>query len=370
MAGTDGVMLTPKNLYRLMTGRLRPYTGVMMLPSGRRHSTTLTKFWWNFLSNLVPGPVLDPMFEVGEHRPRALSNIMNRTVKPSLPQKLGHALDSGLQADSFFGLVRWVMKEQDATQDPVVMHHLLTRFEDACREQDVLFEQQYAFFVTLRPQIREDRARHMERLFFRAALRLTWLGLYAVYGTEMDSLSLRKYRRDLAFSEEVLWRRVAYSTGGAAEAEEAMPPPSASDAEVEALAQALWSAEANQSADARAGLLVSTVNRLASPAVSELPAEYAGWYAVANWTDVCIALNNTPGATYDGARLLDTIPNGALIYIIGATGYGGLHNSPRCWGCTEWRGVRGYVPMNLLVRLVGASGRTTDESQEKRSEEV
>jgi len=79
--------------------------------------------------------------------------------------------------------------------------------------------------------------------------------------------------------------------------------------------------------------------------------QHQGWYVVANFSDPLIALNDQPGATYKGTTMLTAVPNGAVLWISSATGYNGLRNSPGCWGETSYNGQRGFVPMNLLVKL-------------------
>lgn len=92
--------------------------------------------------------------------------------------------------------------------------------------------------------------------------------------------------------------------------------------------------------------------RVAAAAVSQQGyTQYAGWYVVANWTDPCVALNDTARATYRGAVLMDQVMNGTPIYVFMASGYEGLNKSSGCWGYTYYHGKFGYVPMTYLIRL-------------------
>ena len=77
----------------------------------------------------------------------------------------------------------------------------------------------------------------------------------------------------------------------------------------------------------------------------------AGWYVVSNWQDFCVNVNDSPRATYDGARELGTVPNGTLLYVLSAPGYRGLHVSGGVWGRIKWNGSVAWVPMNLLMRV-------------------
>ena len=142
----------------------------------------------------------------------------------------------------------------------------------------------------------EDDWSH-DRLLFAAAYRLTWAGFLALYG-QRKSERLAKLRKDPAVGENALWLQQSQSY---------------------------------------------------SPAPA---AEGDGWYAVANWTDEYICMNDRPMASYDGSHTLADIPNGTILYITEAPNYKGLHWSAGQWGHTEYGGQTGYVPLNMTVKLL------------------
>lgn len=78
-----------------------------------------------------------------------------------------------------------------------------------------------------------------------------------------------------------------------------------------------------------------------------------GWYAVANWLDFSISVNDRPIPSYDGAMVLGTLANGMVIYVLEARGYKGLHVSKGVWGRIVWQDGFAWIPMNLTVKLNG-----------------
>ena len=88
--------------------------------------------------------------------------------------------------------------------------------------------------------------------------------------------------------------------------------------------------------------------------VSKVPEcrPHDGWYLVANWCDDHVYLNDARKANFRGATTLETIPNGTLLYITEIFEYKGMHNSPDQWGYTVYNGHEGYVPMNLIQRVL------------------
>ena len=63
-------------------------------------------------------------------------------------------------------------------------------------------------------------------------------------------------------------------------------------------------------------------------------------------------MNDKPIPSYDGSTVLADIPNGTVLKVSGAAYYKGLHCSTGQWGKTSYHGHEGYVPLNLMVRLL------------------
>ena len=338
------MLLTPKALYRLMTGNLPRVVSPVMLRKDRGGCETLSRFWWNSLMGFAPGPILDPYFNVSlQGRSRSLSNIMNRSRSPAMPVKLEQALEEGLDSDRFRGMCLWLLDKLDPQQDLTASHRAVTQLEELCAEDDAIFSPLLPFFTAIRGNERTDGPR---RSLFLLAVRLAWLGLHAIFGEHMWQ-SLKELRADRACSNERLWRAYLLIEGIGEQAASELPV-----APTVTLAFDPREIPGEDVLDKAAMELAAIL--IAPPPVPPDAAylsRCAGWYAVANWTDPHVALNDTPRPTYSGARLLTIVPNGTPVYIVMASDYRGLNLSAGNWGLTRWNGIWGYVPMTYMMKL-------------------
>ena len=337
------ILLTPKNLYRLLKGSFKPIKGPVFLKPDKTHTGTLSLFWWHCLSGMAPGDVMDPIFQVNEGRSRSLSNIMNRSCPHPLPMKLRSALTDGLQADNFRNMVYRFHEMLDQTDSILAAFKALTELEDLCLEQDPVLASCRDFILSLR-QAEWKPWQGRNRGFFILAWRLSWLSLHAIMGDEMDCPAMQLLRLNVECRPEHLWdlwmsssRQMRFSvlTGAPEDRFLTFTPPETDIPEEEAAARL---------AEATTMMPEGSVN-------AESFRACAGWYVVANWTDDRVSINDLPRPTYHGSKSLATVCNGRAIYVLMASGYLGLNRSPGCWGLACVDGITGYVPMNLLIRL-------------------
>ncbi len=351
-------LLTARDLYRFMNvGIGSPQVSIPLFKDG--YNFTQAGFWWSFLSEGIPESAITPYFYTGRGRPRALSNLMNRTVSHSMPRKLYHTMEEHLTPDNFLHVVIWLTMVPDENINGVVIHEALTELEERiCRNGcDNEFRELYSFFVSLRPNAAVQDASNIKKLFMHAMMRFSMLGFHALYGDMMiESSALSRLRASRVCDPEMLWEAAA--------------------AVVPRVKEGLFSfqkATEMRRQDAEACPAVVQDDRalreaVAAAALNALPpgevrlehtGPNAGWYVVANWMDFCVNVNDTPRSTYVGARELDTMPNGTLIYVLSAPGYRGMHVSSGVWGKILWKGEIAWVPMNLLVRLDGGNAAPT-----------
>ena len=97
----EGATLTARRLYRLLNaGSGNTSRPIPLLKKSLR--ITQTDFWWCFLSAGMDEKTLLPYFYTGDGRPRALSNMMNRTVTHSIPGRLYHTMEERLEPEKLW----------------------------------------------------------------------------------------------------------------------------------------------------------------------------------------------------------------------------------------------------------------------------
>ncbi len=356
-------LLTARVVYRFLNiGVGTPLAPIPLL--NNRFHTTQTGFWWCFLSAGIPESSITPYFYTGNGRPRALSNLMNRTVPHSMPRKLYHTMEESLNEENILYMTVWLSTVIDENVHPRMLHSAITNLEKRIYEggSDTEFASLYDFFTSFRPLEDVLDTCDVKKLVLLALLRISLLGIHAIYGDMMtESPALRQLRACRLNDPDTLWETVltvvprlkdgVFSFIRAAEmrrrdAETARMEPLPDDAAL---------------LDGVAALARGTLPPKETRQEHEGP--NAGWYVVANWMDFCVNVNDSPRATYDSARELDTMPNGTLVYVLSAPGYQGLHVSPGVWGKIVWRGEIAWIPMNLLIRL------NSEESAPKEARE-
>ena len=326
------LILTPRNLYTLLSGKLEGFRCMQVFSAEALRGMKLTRLWQDFLRNIVPEDVLYPMFDTSERRRRSLSVLMNRNTENSCPRKLYAALEEHLNAEAILRAAVWWDGIIAPLADPWAIHDMLMEFERACEVMDTDFARCSGVLDALRQNSAESMEMH-DRVRFGCTLRLTWLGLFAIYGGRMvASRTLSRLRTSGECSPVELWRR-AYcgylpkrARQGTSYAERPL------DRTVVTMPLVMESG-------------------MQKDAASALKQGNQGWYVVSNWSDPMASLNNRPCPSFNGSRQLALIPNGAQIYIAGAPYYKGLGNSRGSFGLTLWNGICGYVPMNYLTRL-------------------
>ena len=339
--------LTARNLFRfLVVGAGKPKACIPFL--SKHLNVTQSGFWWCFLSAGIPESVMLPYFLPRRHPPRALSNLMNRTVSHSMPIRLYNGTEENLSPENLLHITAWMAAALDKDMNPLTIHRALSAMEDGIEQagNDAEFAELYGFFTSLRPKSKDAALIQPNRLFLQAAFRFSMLGLHALYGDRMiDSPALTRLRTCRFCDPEMLWEAVSAITPRAAA--QVFYPVSffrkqAEDAPVE-------ETEGRDPAGELSKVAMATL----PPA--EVRALYhdagTGWDVVANWLDIDILINDAPKPSYEGANSLGTAVNGTLVYVLSAQGYRGLHASNGVWGRVWWHGTMAWIPMNLLVRI-------------------
>lgn len=144
---------------------------------------------------IVPGEALDPYFNVSDGRRRSLSDIMNRTRTPALPQHLKQALEQGLRPERFRCMVQWMYGMLNPTINLPKVFRIIDDMEDLCAAREDDFRRLMPFFEGLRIHGSSAYLKRTRGVYL-AAIRLSWLGLHAMFGDDMDNTYLAALRND------------------------------------------------------------------------------------------------------------------------------------------------------------------------------
>lgn len=178
------IILTPKNIYRVLSGRLMGDTD--FLPGDQKRG--LIQFYRAVLNEAVSPEVLQRIFPEEGPRPRIQSDLMNRSSSTSLPRFLREEFERKppipTMSRNLAGLLGGLVYQAET------LFHTISTFEDACFQQD--------FFIT--PQIREflvSLRRHQQinsytHLVLQCAYRLACLIVFSFYGSQMNDSTLAR----------------------------------------------------------------------------------------------------------------------------------------------------------------------------------
>lgn len=194
MPARSACLLTPKNLYRLLTGHLAGFS-TQIIPKAHLKGGTIVRFYRAFLSAVLPDGMLDRFFPLDGSHPREQSSLLNRTGP--MPAALRRALDESLSADQLLRLMKRLMGQMLGwNYRQSLLENALTAFEEACFRDDLFIPDTHQGFLrVLREWSASDSPRPARMAIspwlFRHAARLTFLCLFALYGAQMncDSLS-------------------------------------------------------------------------------------------------------------------------------------------------------------------------------------
>ena len=172
------IILTPKNIYRVLSGRLIEETD--FLP--REQKRSLIQFYRFILNGAVSRETLLRIFPEDGLRPRVQSDLMNRSSSVSLPRFLREEFEKQTPVPAMTrnlsGLLGGLVYQAET------LFLALNAFEDACFQQDFFITPQIReFLVSLRRTRGKNEYNH---LVFLCSYRLAWLILFSFYGSQMN----------------------------------------------------------------------------------------------------------------------------------------------------------------------------------------
>ena len=203
-------LLTPKNLYRLLTGRVF-WMNDSILSREKMRGLTLIGYWRNLLSILAPQDIIEHLFPSDSRHPRAQTGLMNRSSVTSVPLSLRSALDERLSGDTLLSLIQYLSRLLiNYDYKVVTFDYALTRFENDCFRDDPYIPPLEQKLLT---GLRSWTPVHMyagsiSPQLFKDAARLAFLSIFSLYGTLMNCEPLARFCVRDDTQTEVLWQRL------------------------------------------------------------------------------------------------------------------------------------------------------------------
>ena len=199
--------LTPKNLYRLMTGKLTLFGACLSVSDEQVKGMTLVSFWRALLKDVLSVEILTTLFPDNGTHPRVQSSLMNRTGARPTPRFIRIDLDTRLSPRVLLTLISNCSEMLTLwNYDSARFQSALNLFEDQCAKGDSFLNNSiYRYLLLLRADydLRFD-GRHSPVLF-RDSLRFAWNALFALFGPDMNGEELRRLRMDNNASPVALW---------------------------------------------------------------------------------------------------------------------------------------------------------------------
>ncbi len=203
-------ILTPKNLYRVLTGK----GGYSIFPQETLYGLTLVKFWREMLEDTLSDEILDRLFPTDGTHPRIQSNLMNRTGSNPVPGLLIKGFHEQSTNKLAIGLIHNCM--QFLTQrsyNPTNYRRKMDQFEASCTKNDSIFTKTLSDWLISVRQFQPGQATgNIDPYVFTDSLRLAADVLLCLFGPQMGGEEIRRIRTDPACSAESLWEKLNWMT--------------------------------------------------------------------------------------------------------------------------------------------------------------
>lgn len=183
-------LLTLKNLYRMLTHPDYPVHSYPVFPDKYLHGQTLTSFWYTLLRDGLPREIDLSLFDTSERRSRSLTKLLNSTGNAGFLGKWYDDLSARLNQELLTGLIQaWMDRLETWQYAPEALRFRLNTWLHSLTADDTLTR----FFLDLAESLSADTD---TSLLFRHGLLLTWLTLYALYGSRMQDVHLNRLRAE------------------------------------------------------------------------------------------------------------------------------------------------------------------------------
>lgn len=190
-------VLTLRNIYRLLTRQDYPSFSYRVIPESGLRGVTLSKFWGFYFRSAFPDSIDVSFLDQSESRSRNLSRLMNRSGSPRLMEEWFNSLSGLLGPELLLSMTEtWIGWLERKHYDPKALEMKLGAFSRAMLEaQDLGSAEATARFCRemLPPEQAPSGTGTVPQLFLQGAA-LSWLTLYALYGTRLQDTALTRLR--------------------------------------------------------------------------------------------------------------------------------------------------------------------------------
>ena len=216
MKQNTSLELTPKNLYRLITGRLTMPGMRLPVTDQQVRGMTLVSFWRRLLQDVLSDETLITLFPDQGKRPRAQSDLMNRTGSNPTPRILRSDAGERFSPEVLLTLVSNCSEILTFwNYDAARFRNALDRFEDRCAAEDpFLNAAMYHHLLLLRSDYTLPFDGVHSPTLFRDSFRLAWNALLALFGPDMNGEELRRLQVDQQAMPASLWKRLCADSDG------------------------------------------------------------------------------------------------------------------------------------------------------------
>ncbi len=199
-------ILTPKNLYRVLTGK----GGYSIFPQETLYGLTLVKFWRELLEDTLSEEILDRLFPADGTHPRIQSNLMNRTGSNPVPSLLVKGFHEASTDRVATGLIHNCMQFlAQRSYNAANYRRKMDQFEACCIKNDNLFSESLAEWLgSLKQYQPATVAGKIDPRVFTDSLRLATNALLCLFGPQMGGEEIRRFRTDPACAVEILWEKL------------------------------------------------------------------------------------------------------------------------------------------------------------------
>lgn len=197
--------MTPKNLYRVLTGR----GGYSIFPPEALYGLTLIKFWREILEDTLSEDILDHLFPADGTHPRIQSSLMNRTGSNPVPSVLvkgfhGEPMDR-TATKLIYNCMLFLTKK---AYHPANYRKAMDWFEDCCARYDSLFSPPVLTWLKSVSQYMPTKKNGgIDPQIFADSLRLAAVAMLCLFGPQMGGEEIQRLRTDPGCTAGMLWKK-------------------------------------------------------------------------------------------------------------------------------------------------------------------
>ncbi len=219
------ITLTLKNLYRVLTQKDYPIPTYDVFSRNMLKGQTLLVFWHSFFQEAFPASVDLSFFIVDGRHNRSLSRLLNRTSSSNLMKSWFDHLSKQLTTSLLLKIIRtWMKRLTEMDYDPSALNHRLTAFLRAVIDSDgTLSDDERSFLQKLADSLskldlspsdcqsqafssQQNKSSQSFPPVFLHSVVLSWLTLFALYGSQAHDTPLTFLRLNPNHSPDALYR--------------------------------------------------------------------------------------------------------------------------------------------------------------------